>query len=91
MLDSITRTAVPYIIGALIVLAAKIGLDLHPDMTITQAVTFAVSLGYYWLARLLERTWPNLGKVLLSLGLARGGQPQYARTVKGPAARLPRG
>jgi hypothetical protein len=90
MLDSVLRTAVPYLVGALIVLAAKIGLALHPDMTVTQAVTLVVSLAYYWVARLVEQTWPGVGKVLLSLGLARGGQPMYARTVKGRTTRLPR-
>lgn len=71
MLDSILRTAVPYLVGALIVLAGKAGLDLHADMTITEVVTLVVATGYYWLARLVEQAWPGLGRVLLSFGLAR--------------------
>jgi hypothetical protein len=78
MRDSVLRTAVPYLVGALIVLAAKVGLDLHPDMTVTQVVTFVVSLAYYWLARLVEQAAPDLGKVLLSLGLS-SRQPVYVK------------
>jgi hypothetical protein len=90
VLDSILRTAVPYLVGCLIVLAAKVGLDLHPDMTLTEVVTLVVATGYYALARLLEQWWPNLGKVLLSGGLASGGQPVYAKVIQGRTERLPR-
>lgn len=90
MLDSILRTVVPYLVGALIVLAAKVGLDINPDMTITEAVTLGVSAVYYWAARFLEQRWPSVGRVLLSFGLARGGAPVYARFAKGGKVRAPR-
>jgi hypothetical protein len=78
MFDSIVRTLVPYIVGLVITLAAKVGLDLHPDVTLTQIVTGAVALVYYAVARLLEQAWPGLGRVLLSFGLA-ARTPVYAR------------
>ena len=70
MLDSIIRTCVPVIAGVLLGWAAKAGLDL-PSGATTEIVTVVLTTAYYAAARFIEQTWPNLGNVLLSLGLAR--------------------
>ncbi|MQY07744.1 hypothetical protein [Actinomadura macrotermitis] len=70
MIDSLIRTFVPLIAGALLAQAAKYGLDL-PEGTVTELVTVLSTAVYYALARLLERRLPKAGRLLLSLGLTR--------------------
>ena len=70
MLSSILRTAVPVIVGALLGWAAQVGLDL-PSGATTEIVTVVITTAYYAAARLIEQTWPGLGNMLLSAGLAR--------------------
>lgn len=88
MLDSIIRTLVPLIIGALITGAARLGFDLHPDMTVTEIVTVLVTGAYYWLARFVEQHWPGVGRLLLSLGLARRTPVYIANGGKVTAGRV---
>jgi multisubunit Na+/H+ antiporter MnhB subunit len=75
MLASILRTVVPVVVGTLLGLAAKVGLDL-PGGAVTALVTVVLTAAYYWLARLVEQTWPAAGRYLLALGLT-GKQPMY--------------
>jgi hypothetical protein len=44
-------------------------------------MTIVVSGGYYLVVRVVEQTFPGVGKWLLGLGLV-SAQPQYARPVK---------
>ncbi|WP_329520489.1 hypothetical protein [Spirillospora sp. NBC_01491] len=71
MYDSIVRTVVPLIVGVLVGQAARIGLDLDAT-AVTAVVTPAVTAVYYAAARWIETRYPAAGRVLLSLGLARG-------------------
>ncbi|MGI5233785.1 hypothetical protein [Actinoallomurus sp. CA-142502] len=76
MLDSITRTVVPLIVGHLLAWAAMIGLNL-PGGAVTEIVAVILTTAYYALARWVEQRWPGLGRVLLSAGLARRQAPLY--------------
>lgn len=77
MLDSILRTVVPVVVGVLLGWAAKVGLNL-PGGAVFEIVTVVLTAAYYALSRWVEQTWPGVGKVLLSLGLARK-QPVYVK------------
>jgi len=79
MLDSLIRTFVPIVVGALLGWAAAIGLDL-PEGAVSEIVTVAITFGYYAFARFLEQHVPAVGRVLLSLGLV-DTQPTY-RSVR---------
>ena len=78
MYDSVIRTVVPLIVAVLLGQAARLGLNL-PEGAVTEIVTVALGTLYYALARWLETAWPSAGRVLLSLGLARGTNPSYVR------------
>lgn len=78
MYDSVIRTVVPMVVAVLLGQAARVGLDL-PEGAVTEVVTVAAGAAYYAAARWLEQRWPGLGRALLSAGLARGTDPQYAR------------
>lgn len=75
MYESVVRTVVPLIVGALLGYAARVGLDL-PEGAVTEIVTVVVTTAYYALARLVERYVPSVGGVLLSAGLTRKA-PEY--------------
>lgn len=77
MLDSILRTVVPVVVGVLLGWAAKVGLDL-PFGAVFEIVTVVLTAAYYALSRWVEKTWPGVGSVLLSLGLSRK-QPVYVK------------
>lgn len=85
MLASILRTVVPVIVGHLLAWAAMVGLAL-PSGAVTEIVAVVLTAAYYALARRVEQTWPGLGRVLLSFGLARR-QPVYME----PGAKLVQG
>lgn len=76
MLDSLLRTLVPIIVGAVIGYAAKVGLGLDPG-AVTMIVTPTVTFVYYAVARVVEEAWPAGGRFLLSLGLS-GKTPVYS-------------
>lgn len=63
LLPSIIRTFVPIIVGLLSTLALRYGLDLDID-AFTELITALISLGYYAIARVLERKYPNLSILL---------------------------
>jgi hypothetical protein len=86
MLASILRTVVPVIVGVLLGWAAKVGLNL-PSGAVFEIVTVVLTAAYYWLARLVEQAWPSLGRLLLSAGLTRAGQPVYAKVIQGRVER----
>lgn len=64
MLTSIVRTVVPALVGTLIVLAARAGLDITGDTTVTELITLAVSGAYYAVVRGLEQIRPWFGWLL---------------------------
>ncbi|MBA9003722.1 hypothetical protein [Thermomonospora cellulosilytica] len=78
MYDSIMRTVVPLVVAVLLGQAAKVGLAL-PEGAVTEIVTVVAGALYYALARVLEREFPAVGRLLLSAGLARGTNPSYVR------------
>lgn len=79
---SLIRTWVPVAVGAVVTwLAATLGIVLDDDtskglLVVATGVVIAV---YYAVARLVERQWPGLGKVLVALGVAKA--PVYPATV----------
>lgn len=87
MLASILRTVVPVVVGVLLGWAAKVGLNL-PSGAVFEIVTVVLTAGYYALGRFVEQTWPNAGRVLLSLGLTKAGQPVYSKVIQGRVERV---
>lgn len=63
LLASIVRTVVPALVGLLLGLAAKAGLDIDSGVVTTVVDGVCVG-GYYSLVRLLERRWPRFGWLL---------------------------
>jgi len=55
----LVRTIVPMIVGALVTLGARYGVDLD-DAAVSSVVTAAVSALYYGIARALERRGSSL-------------------------------
>ncbi|GAA4911174.1 hypothetical protein [Streptomonospora salina] len=81
MVTSIVRTVVPYVVGVVLVLAARVGIDLPPEAlteVTTPVVAAAVAAVYYGAARAAEEylpeRWARLGKVML----ASGRSPTYS-------------
>jgi len=68
MYASIVRTTVPLIVALVLGQAARIGLDLD-EGAVTSIVTAVIGAAYYGLARVIEREFPSVGKVLVSAGL----------------------
>jgi hypothetical protein len=60
---SLVRTAVPMLVGWLVVQALKVGIELNPG-DVEGAVYPAVMGAYYAAARALEKKWPALGYLL---------------------------
>lgn len=73
MVTSIVRTVVPYIVGALVALGARFGIDL-PEDALTEVtmpvVATVVAAVYYAVARAAEeylpQRWQRLGRVMLA-------------------------
>lgn len=90
---SIVRTVVPFLVGAIIMVAARYGIDL-PETAVTEVVTpiaTAVVGGVYYAAgRFLETRVPAnvraAGRFLLSFGLSRQ-EPVYVPASEVDAAR----
>lgn len=80
---SLARTAASKIIGGLIGVALALGIALPADLSTQLTLTLTASLVvlaqyvYYVVARVLERRWPAVGKVLL----LSGKQPGYGVDV----------
>jgi hypothetical protein len=87
MLASILRTVVPVVVGVLLGWAAKVGLGM-PSGAVFEIVTVVLTAVYYALARFVEKQWPQLGSVLLSLGLTNAVQPVYGKVIQGRVERV---
>lgn len=73
--DSLVRTYLPYVVGAIIGLLVAAGIPLDPEVEtqLTVLLTLVAGAIYYLLARVVERAWPHLfGWVLGS-----SKQPEY--------------
>ena len=77
MYDSIIRTVVPLVVALVLGQAARIGLDLD-EGAVTSIVTAVLGFAYYSVSRWVEVHYPAVGRVLLSLGLAKG-VPAYVK------------
>lgn len=78
--QSLIRTWVPVAVGSVLAWAAvhwHIVVDPGASVTVATIVTAISIAGYYALCRLVERRWPRLGALLLSVGLVQG-KPVYA-------------
>lgn len=71
---SLIRTWTPTAIGALLAWLQVRGMDINPNdvAAVTTGLTGLFIAGYYLLARLVERRWPQLGFLL---GSAK--KPEY--------------
>ncbi|MFG2002287.1 hypothetical protein ACGFNU_24355 [Spirillospora sp. NPDC048911] len=84
MLNSIIRTVVSKVVGALLGLALAVGVVVPAHLTemltvvLAAAVVGLVEVAYYVLGRVIEQRFPTAGKVVLSLGMAKG-TPVYVR------------
>ncbi|KAB2384767.1 helix-turn-helix domain-containing protein [Actinomadura montaniterrae] len=67
MLPSILRTIVPMVVALILGQAARIGLGLD-EGAVTTIVTAVIGFAYYGVIRLLEESFPSIGKWLLALG-----------------------
>jgi hypothetical protein len=89
LVQSLIRTYVPIGVGvALTFLARELGVVVDED-TSAMVIAFAASVAsgaYYTVVRLVEQSYPAVGRVLLSLGLVRTA-PVY---VEGSRAARPR-
>lgn len=70
-----TRTLIPIIVGTILAWAANVGLDIDSG-AVLMIVTSVVVFAYASVARFIEKRWPALGKILMSLGLS-SEQPVY--------------
>jgi hypothetical protein len=72
--ESLIRTWVPVAVGAVLTwLATKVGIVLDEQSSV-MAVTVSAALvtaAYYAVSRAVEQRWPAVGRVLVSLGIAR--------------------
>lgn len=69
---SLIRTWVPVGVGAVLTwLASTLGIviDSSTSAAATIAAVGIVTAAYYALARLVEKRWPVVGRILLALGL----------------------
>jgi len=57
---AVIRTAVPYIIAGLVWLLARVGLDIPLPEGMDVFLTTLIGTGYYALARVLEKRWPQI-------------------------------
>jgi uncharacterized membrane protein (UPF0136 family) len=70
-----TRTLIPIIAGTILAWAANLGLNIDSGAVLL-IVTAVVIYVYASAARFIEKRWPALGKILMSLGLS-SEQPVY--------------
>lgn len=74
---SIVRTVVPFVVGYVIVAAAKLGIELD-SATASGAITVLLGGIYYTVARIVEERWPTWGWLLGS-----PTKPVYSTTNPG--------
>lgn len=79
--DRLIRTWVPVAIGSALAVAnarwVRLGLPDKPSETVVFIADGVTIAGYYWLASLLERRFPRLGRWLVALNLTKS-RPTYA-------------
>ncbi len=75
IIESLIRTAVPFIVGFLVSFLASQGITLPPETlaNLTSFITLGVGVLYYLVVRLVETKLPQAGWLL---GIAK--QPVYA-------------
>jgi hypothetical protein len=63
---AVVRTLVPMVVGLVVGLLARAGFEVDDStrMVVTQFVSLVVGVGYYVIARELERRWPRAGWML---------------------------
>ncbi|MEU3095497.1 hypothetical protein ABZ690_11930 [Streptomyces sp. NPDC006967] len=87
LFTSLMRTVVPIVVGLLLGLAARVGLELD-DATVTAYVTAGLTAGYYALWRALEELADRLGweplRTLAGLLLGWARPPQYEQPATVP-------
>jgi hypothetical protein len=79
-IQSLIRTWVPVAVGSVLAWAAvhwHIVVDPGAGVTVATIATAFCIAGYYALCRLVEKRWPRLGALLLSVGLVQD-KPVYA-------------
>lgn len=87
LLPSITRTAVPVIVGWLVSLPLVVRLEdlfgvAEDDRSawLARGLTAAITVAYYAAARFVEQRYPKLGGVLVGLGVAKAPVYPPAKT-----------
>lgn len=84
MLDSVIRTVVAKLVGAVLGLALAVGVVVPAEMSegltvvVAAAVAGLVEVAYYVIGRAIEQRFPPAGRALLSLGMV-GRSPRYSR------------
>lgn len=94
LVDSVVRTWVPVGLGSVLSWVSLnyewLGLPAKPSATLSLTVTGLVIAAYYLVARVLERKFPKLGRILLALNLTKArptyAEPSAAATVEAAAA-----
>lgn len=94
LVDSVIRTWVPVGLGSALSWVSLnyewLGLPARPSATLSLTVTGLVIAVYYLVARIVERKFPKLGRVLLALNLTKArptyAEPAAAATVEAAAA-----
>ena len=64
MTPAIVRTAAGYLMGFIILMLARWGIDFEPSAEFTGALTVIVGTVYYGLVRLVAKKWPALEALL---------------------------
>lgn len=81
LVDSVIRTWVPVGLGSALSWVSLnyqwLGLPARPSATLSLTVSGVVIACYYLAARVVERKFPKVGRVLLALNLTRS-RPTYA-------------
>ena len=88
LVDSYIRTFIPALLGYVLSWLALnftwFHLPNRPSATLSSTVTVFAIAGYYFVARLVERKYPAVGRWLVSLNLTRT-RPVYVEPVVAPA------
>lgn len=89
MVESAVRTVVPYVVGLVLSYIAVHWHIVVPEKhtsTVVLLTAGTVTTVYYIVARIIERKFPRIGRILLALGMVKA-QPVYAEhdTVKAVA------
>jgi hypothetical protein len=94
LVDSVIRTWVPVGLGSALSWVSLnyewLGLPAKPSATLSLTVTGLVLAAYYLVARIVERKFPKVGRLLLALNLTKArptyAEPDAATAVESAAA-----